>query len=75
MTLEDNVKVIIKNIGKLRTFPSESEHLMKDLNFDSLDKVEMSFMLEEEFGFDLSDDIWGQCHTVEDTINIVKEYS
>lgn len=53
-------------------------HLMDDLNADSLDVVDLTIAIEEEFTTDdleleISEDDAAEMHTVQDIINLLKQ--
>ena len=68
----------IKNVIKEQSGCTDEEivpeaDLLQDLGMDSLDMVELTMALEEEFNFEISDAEAEQIKTVEQIINKVKE--
>ncbi len=52
---------------------AEGSRFKEDLDADSLDLVELLLMMEEEYGFTISDEEAEQIITVADAINLVME--
>jgi len=48
--------------------------LQEDLGFDSLDCVELTMSLEEEYTVEISDEDAGGCRTVRDVYALVNKY-
>lgn len=51
----------------------ESDYLLRDLGGDSLDIVEISLYLEEEFNIDFGEEVWKKWKTVKDIIKHVEK--
>lgn len=49
----------------------EDSHLFDDLNFDSLDAIEMILEMEEEFDIEIPDDIVDDLRTVPQVISFI----
>jgi len=49
-------------------------NLQEDLGFDSLDCVELTMSLEEEYTVEISDEDAGGCRTVRDVYALVNKY-
>lgn len=63
MTQENNIKIkeIIKEqLGQSDDYIKDEHSLIHDLGADSLDILELSLTLEDEFGFELEDDFMFQ---------------
>ena len=50
-------------------------HVVNDLNFDSLDSVQIVLELEQEFDIEVSDDEIDNIQTVQDIIDLVENLS
>jgi acyl carrier protein len=82
MTTEtDYEKIIItslneylKEVKKKEIIATIDSHLINDLNIDSLDTIELAFIVEEKFGIDVSIDhmMTMQLTTVKDIIEFFK---
>lgn len=48
-------------------------HLVDDLGADSLDQVELTMAMEEEFGIEVTDDEAEACTTVAQWINLIAD--
>ena len=46
-------------------------HLFNDLNFDSLDAVEYTMMIEDEFGVDIEDEKAARVRTIRDAVDVL----
>jgi acyl carrier protein len=53
----------------------EDSHLFNDLNFDSLDAIEMILEMEEEFDIEIPDDIVDELLTIPQVISFIDENS
>ena len=47
--------------------------LIKDLGADSLDLVELTMNLEEEYNISIDDEVLKEIHTVGDLMNVLKD--
>ena len=47
--------------------------LIKDLGADSLDLVELTMNLEEEYNISIEDEVLKEIHTVGDLMNVLKD--
>lgn len=59
-------------IAKSKSIPPDSIKLdstFDELNIDSLDKINISFEVEEAFNIDIPDDALGSLKTVRDVVN------
>tara|TARA_B100001057_G_scaffold499501_1_gene610412 strand:+ start:2013 stop:2243 length:231 start_codon:yes stop_codon:yes gene_type:complete len=72
----DRIKEIISEELRLdvSTITPES-HVVNDLNFDSLDSVQIVLELEQEFDIEVSDDEIDSIQTVQDIIDLVENLS
>lgn len=75
MSIEDDVIVIIENNNPFYTdkeiVPSTT---LYELEFDSLDMVELSMALEDEFDISIEDKDCNSWQTVSDVINFIKRH-
>jgi len=53
--------------------PGLKDNLNKDLGADSLDRIEIVMMIEDDFGIDISDEEFEKVRTVEDIVNLVEK--
>jgi acyl carrier protein len=70
--MEDIATRCIEIIAKSKSIPPESVTLASsfdELNIDSLDKINISFEVEEAFNIDIPDDALGSLKTVGDVVN------
>jgi acyl carrier protein len=73
--MDDIASRCIEIIAKSKSIPPESINLdsnFEDLNIDSLDKINISFEVEEAFSIEIPDDALGSLKTVGDVVNGVK---
>jgi acyl carrier protein len=69
--MEDIAKRCIEIIAKSKSIPVESVNLdttFEQLNIDSLDKINISFEVEEAFDIAIPDDALGNLKTVGDVV-------
>ncbi len=70
--MDDIATRCIEIIAKSKSIPPESIKLdstFEELNIDSLDKINISFEVEEAFSIDIPDDALGNLKTVGDVVN------
>jgi acyl carrier protein len=70
--MDDIATRCIDIIAKSKSIPPESITLastFEELNIDSLDKINISFEVEEAFNIDIPDDALGSLKTVGDVVN------
>ncbi len=80
-TMEERVVAIVAE--QLRVLPDQvtsESHLVDDLNADSLDVVDLTIALEEEFSTDdnaieISEDDAVELHTVQDILTFLEKHS
>jgi len=53
---------------------SAATHFINDLNYDSLDRVEFTMAMEDEFGIHVSDEEAEQLQTVGDVVRYICEH-
>ena len=72
----DRIKEIISEELRLDVSNITPEsHVVNDLNFDSLDSVQIVLELEQEFDIEVSDDEIDNIQTVQDIIDLVENLS
>jgi|TARA_A100001011_G_scaffold157635_2_gene166146 acyl carrier protein len=72
----DRIKDIISEELRLDVSNITPEsHVVNDLNFDSLDSVQIVLELEQEFDIEVSDDEIDNIQTVQDIIDLVENLS
>jgi acyl carrier protein len=70
--MDDIATRCIEIIAKSKSIPAESISLAStfdELNIDSLDKINISFEVEEAFAIEIPDDALGSLRTVGDVVN------
>jgi acyl carrier protein len=73
--MEDIATRCIEIIAKSKSIPADSitlDSTFEQLNIDSLDKINISFEVEEAFAIEIPDDALGTIKTVGDMVNGVK---
>jgi acyl carrier protein len=69
-------QIIVGHFTKIRPVDAAAvvpdARLLEDLHADSLDLVEISFLLEDEFGREVSEDQAGSLVTVGDIITLIE---
>jgi acyl carrier protein len=74
MSIEEKVKeVIVEQLGVSEEEVVPGADLVNDLLADSLDVVELTMALEEEFCISISDEQTEKLVTVQDVVDIVTE--
>ncbi|MBS1821012.1 MAG: acyl carrier protein [Acidobacteria bacterium] len=74
--MDDIAKRSIEIIAKAKNIPTDTIHLdttFEELNIDSLDKINISFEVEEAFSIEIPDEALGSLKTVGDVVNGVKQ--
>jgi acyl carrier protein len=74
--MEDIAKRCIAIIAKAKSIPEDSitlESTFDELNADSLDKINISFEVEETFAIEIPDDALGSIKTVGDMVEGVQK--
>ena len=74
MDLEARVKkVLIETCGLQDYQIYNISHLQEDLNLDSLDRVELTLAIEEEFGIEIPDEDAEKIVTVGDIVKYIQD--
>jgi acyl carrier protein len=74
--MEDIAKHCIEIIAKAKSIPEDTitlDSTFDQLNVDSLDKINISFEVEEAFGIEIPDEALGSIKTVGDMVNGVQK--
>lgn len=71
MTFDKVVEIIVENLGVNTEDVKPESKLIEDLGADSLDAVELSMALEDEFGITIEDEEFASLVTVEDVVNYI----
>jgi len=74
--MDDIAKRSIEIIAKAKNIPADSINLdttFEQLNIDSLDKINISFEVEEAFHIEIPDDALGSLKTVGDVVRGVQQ--
>jgi acyl carrier protein len=76
MTIFERVqKLIAQELNISKDKITEESHLFDDLNFDSLDSVQIVLELEQEFDIEVSDDEIDNTRTVKDILDLIENLS
>ena len=67
------VKIIVDTLDIEEEKISPNAKFVEDLGLDSLDQVEFTMALEEEFGCEINDDEAKNIITVQDAVNAIKQ--
>jgi acyl carrier protein len=73
MTLNKIKEIIVEQLSVDEDAIKLDTHLMKDLEADSLDAVEIIMAIEDEFGIEVPDEDAEKFQTVEDLVKYVEE--
>lgn len=71
MTFDKIKNIIVENLGVSPEEVKLDSILSDDLGADSLDAVEISMAIEEEFGIDITDEVLEKFKKVSDIVNFV----
>ncbi len=72
MNLENLKDILNENFGIECEIVTMEAKLQEDLGLDSLDAVELSMSIEEDYGIEISDEDFSKFVTVGDIINYVE---
>ena len=75
MALDKIKEIIVEQLGVEAEQVTPETHLMKDLEADSLDAVEIIMAIEEEFDIEIPDEEAEKFQTVGDLVHYVEEVS
>ena len=73
MTLDKIKGIIAEQLGVDEDAVKMETHLMKDLEADSLDAVEIIMAIEDEYGIEIPDEEAEKFQTVRDLVKYVEE--
>lgn len=74
--MDDVAQRTIEIIAKAKNIPADTikpETSFDEINIDSLDKINISFEVEEAFDIEIPDEALGSLKTVGDVVNGVKQ--
>lgn len=75
MIFEDIKAIIVEQLAGIDGSKIEMDtNLMRDLEADSLDAVEIIIAIEEEYDFEIPEEDAEHFHTVRDLVNYVEEH-
>ncbi|MBR3147607.1 MAG: acyl carrier protein [Eubacterium sp.] len=74
MTFDTIRDIIVEQLSVDASMVTEETNLMKDLEADSLDAVEIIMAIEEQFGIEIPDDEAEKFQTVEDLVEYVDQH-
>ena len=74
-TYDRVARIVVEQLGVDADRVTPSATFIDDLNGDSLDLVEFTLRLEEEFGIEISDDSADGIETVQDAVDHVERRS
>ena len=75
MVFEKVRQIIVEQLGVEDDKVQPDTHLMKDLEADSLDAVEIIMAIEEEYGIEIPDEDAEKFQKVSDLVDFVEEKS
>ncbi len=75
MVFEEIKKIIVDQLEADESLITENTHLMKDLEADSLDAVEIIMAIEEKYGIEIPDDEAEKFQRVSDLVKYVEEHA
>jgi len=72
--IEEKVIALLETLVDNSVLPINlDDHLVDDLDLDSLHVVDITLMCEDDFGIEIFDEDMDNTHTVSDIIQIVKD--
>ncbi len=74
MVFETIRNLVVEQLGIDADMVQMDTNLMKDLEADSLDAVEIILGVEEEYGLDIPDEVAEKFETVRDLVDYVEEH-
>ena len=75
MIFETVKNIIVEQLGVDESLVTKETNLMKDLEADSLDAVEIILGIEESFGIDIPDEEAEKFETVRDLVEYVDSHA
>lgn len=75
MVFEKIREIIVEQLGVDESMVTMETNLMKDLEADSLDAVEIIMAIEEEYGIEVPDENAEKFQTVADLVKYVKAHA
>ncbi len=74
MTFEQIREIVVEQLGVDEDMVELDTNIMKDLEADSLDAVEIILGIEEKFGIDIPDEEAEKFETVRDLVDYVESH-
>lgn len=74
MVLDTIRDIIVEQLGVNPEDVNMETNIMKDLSADSLDAVEIIMAIEDEYGFEISDEDAESIQTVSDLVKYVEDH-
>ena len=72
--IEEKVIALLETLVDNSVLPINlDDHLVDDLDLDSLHVIDITLMCEDDFGIEIFDEDMDNTHTVSDIIQIVKD--
>lgn len=72
--IEEKVIALLETLVDNSVLPINlDDHLVDDLDLDSLHVIDITLMCEDDFGIEILDEDMDNTHTVSDIIQIVKD--
>lgn len=71
-TYEKVVELIVENLGVDKESVKPESDLMEDLGADSLDAVELSMAIEDEFDVEVEDEDFAKLKTIQDVVDYLE---
>jgi acyl carrier protein len=75
MSFDKIKEIIVEQLGVEESLVTLDTDLMKDLEADSLDAVEIIMAIEEEFGIEIPDDEAEKMEKVKDLVDFVDQHA
>lgn len=73
--ISDAVKAIIQKVLGISDYIKDDSLLEKDLGMDSLDSIEVTMAVEDEFDIEIADEDFDRLKTVQDLLDYVEAHA
>ena len=67
-------KIVVDHFDVKETDVVEGTRIFEDLGADSLDRVELMMVLEEEFALEIPEGPANEVETIDDVVNLIEEH-
>lgn len=67
------VKNLVENFNVNKESITLDKNIRTDLGLDSFDVAELSFIIKEKFGIEISQDAYSKIRTVKDVVSYIKD--